>query len=188
MNRKVKFLNVNESNWKRCNRNREKRKDKWMWDTKAAQPLPSATTGISFLFCNFALFLLHLISLKYSLQLSLHPPSPKDLFIEAESLNPGSLSSSEAARWQLLMSMLMTTPQPGERSEHLCTASSQRPRCQQSWIFIFGEVRWGEGFGGKGGTKRVFFSKYGALWMYSWKTKMNETNSPELLSFRVVAD
>lgn len=57
---------------------------------------------------------------------------PQDLFMETESLNPSSLYSSEAARWQLLMSMLMTLPRPGEHSEHICTAGAQRPRCQQS--------------------------------------------------------
>lgn len=93
---------------------------------------PQCYFGISFLFCCVALFLLHLISLKYSPQLPL-PPS-KDLFMETESLNPCSLYSSEAVRRQLLMSMLMTPPQQGEHSEHLCTASSQRPRCQHLWI------------------------------------------------------
>lgn len=60
---------------------------------KQRQPLPGATVG--FLLC-FALFLLHLISHKYSLQLP--PPPSKDLFMETESLNPCSLYSSEAAR------------------------------------------------------------------------------------------
>lgn len=92
-----------------------------MWGTKATQPLPCAADGI-FLSCSFALFLLHLISLKYALQLA---PLPKDLFMEAESLNLGSLSSSEAVRRQLLMSILMTLPQPGERLKHLCAASSR---------------------------------------------------------------
>lgn len=51
-----------------------------MWDTKAVPPLPSATTGISFLFCSFALFLLHLIALKYSLQVSHHLLSQRSVY------------------------------------------------------------------------------------------------------------
>lgn len=57
---------------------------------------PQCYCGISFLFCSFALFLLHPISLRYSLQVP--PPPSKDLFMETESLNPCSLYSSEAVR------------------------------------------------------------------------------------------
>lgn len=73
-----------------------------------------------------------------------HPPSPstlpKDLFMEAESLNPNSLYSSEAVRWQLLMSMLMLMLMA------LPQRSKRRPRCRQSWILISEvAVRWGGG-------------------------------------------
>lgn len=68
---------------------------------------PVLPVGFLFCFAAFALFLLRLISLKYSLQL---PPLPKDLFMAAGALNPSSLYSSEAVRWQLLMSMLMMLP------------------------------------------------------------------------------
>lgn len=97
-----------------------------------------ATTGIFyyfilfFKFCNFALF--HLHTFRYSLQLT-HRPLPKDLFMKAESLNPSSLYSSEAVRWQLIMSVLMIL-QPGKQSKHFGTASSLRPRWLRYWILI----------------------------------------------------
>lgn len=88
----------------------------------------------------------------------LAPPLPKDLFMEAESLNPGRLYSSEAVRWQLLMSMLMTLPQPGEHSQHLRTCQLTEAKVPTVLNSHFGEVRWGEGFGGLCYQKRsVFF-------------------------------
>lgn len=105
-----------------------------LWDSSCA------TTGIFynfilvFKFCNFALFHLHQITLRYSLQLT-HRPLPKELFMKAESLNPSSLYSSEAVRWQLIMSVLMIL-QPGKQSKHFSTASSLRPRWRRYWILI----------------------------------------------------
>lgn len=66
-------------------------------------------------------------------------PLPEDLFVEAESLNPCSLYSSEALRWRVIMSVLMIL-QPGEPS----------PRWQQSWILNLGKLGevnvWGDLF------------------------------------------
>lgn len=108
-----------------------------------------------FLFHYFALFLLHLISLKIFSPTDL---LPKDLFIETESLNP-TLRSSEAVRWQLLMSILIRLTQPRKKKKKNASALPvHNVRGGDSPEFsFFGGARWGEGFSGRAVQKLRFF-------------------------------
>lgn len=62
----------------------------------------------------------------------------------AESLNSSSLYSSEAVRWQLLISMLIIFPQPGKAPLH-CQFTGAKEAVLSVLNSHSGEVRRGEG-------------------------------------------
>lgn len=103
--------------------------------------------------------------------------------MNAQSLNPRSLYSSEAVGWQLIMSVLMIL-QPGKQSKHFGTASLRRPRLWHSWILI------SEKLGGVNvwrlyWKREQFFQNHKCI---HGKTKMNQTNSPKLRCLWVAAE
>lgn len=64
------------------------------------------------------------------------------------------------------MSMLMTLSKPGECSKLLCTASSQRPRCQQTCILVLEKLH---GLKVLGGSMNVFIKNKSALSRYAFE-------------------
>lgn len=143
---------------------------------------PVLLLGFLFEFCNFALFLLHIISLKYSLQICHHPHSPGSVYggrvfelqqslqfrgceVAAANINANYISST----WK------STSALPVHRGQGAAlSVMNSHPA----------EVMWGEGVQ----EHFIFYFSKRAPSMYSWKTKMNKTNSLKSLSFRVVVE
>lgn len=120
-----------------------------MSDIKATHPVSCATTGISIWVLQLCAFSpSHNFSKIFSPNLP-PPPIPRDLFMGAESLNSSSLYSSEAARWQLLISMLIIFPQPGKAPLHRQSTEAETQPCPS-----VSYVRWRcpRGGGGVGGV------------------------------------